>query len=222
MGEPDELRVLLCDNHLLGVVKPPGMPAVPDRTREESLLDRARRWVAREYRKPGRVFLGVVHRLDRPVGGVMLFARTSKAAARLSAAWRRGEVAKTYAALVEGRPAAEDGEVVQWLRKDEARNRVAVAPAGAPGAQEARTRWRVLAIRGEATLLELRPVTGRPHQLRLACARALGCPILGDARYGARAARPDGSIALWAGRLEFPHPVGGAPVVLEAPAPFGE
>jgi len=193
---------------------------VPDASRDPSLLDVAGEWVRQEFQKPGGVYLGVVHRLDRPVGGVMLFARTSKAAGRLSAAWRRGAVRKTYHALVEGRPAAAEGEVVQWLAKDAGRNVVAVAPEGAPGALEARTRWRVLAGRGEATLLELEPASGRPHQLRLACARALGCPILGDGKYGARAARPDGSIALWATRLEFPHPVGGAPVVLEASAPF--
>jgi len=122
---------------------------------------------------------------------------------------------------VEGRPAGEAGEIVQWLEKDRARNRVAVVAERSREACEARTRWRVLARRGDATLLELEPETGRPHQLRLACARGLDCPILGDAKYGARAARPDGTIALWAVRLEFRHPVLGRRVVLEAPAPFG-
>ncbi|MBK7874683.1 MAG: RNA pseudouridine synthase [Planctomycetes bacterium] len=200
-----ELDVLGCDNHLLAVRKPAGMPVVPDSSADASLFDVARAWLAREFAKPGNVFLGVVHRLDRPVSGVVLFARTSKAAARLSEQWRAHRAVKTYWAVGEGRPTAGEGEHVEHLAKDEARNVVHGVRAGAPGAREARTHWRVLAAAHGRTLYEFLPLTGRPHQLRH-CARSLGTPLLGDLKYGAREALADASIALHAVRLRVRHP----------------
>ncbi|TAH37322.1 MAG: RluA family pseudouridine synthase [Planctomycetota bacterium] len=213
------LEVLYHDNHLLVVNKPAGVPAVPDASGDAALLDAAKGWVKQRYEKPGDVFLGVVHRLDRPVSGVVVFARTSKAAARLSEAWRTRRVRKVYWGLVEGRPrqGQGSGELEQYLRKDERRNLVTAARSPREG-KLARTRWRVLADLGGRSLLELEPLTGRPHQLRAACA-ALGCPLVGDLKYGARAPLPDASIALHARELEFPHPTQDEVVRIRAAPP---
>lgn len=208
------LEVLYCDNHLLAVVKPAGLPVVPDASGDRSLLDEAKDWVKREYAKPGAVFLGVVHRLDRPVSGIVVFGRTSKGAARLSEAWRGGEVRKTYRAWSEARAElpGEAGELALWQLRDGERNLVQVLgpardgePPPRPGAQRALTRWRLLRQDGKGSFLELEPVTGRKHQLRLAC-RHLGLPLAGDVKYGATAPLRDRSIGLCATALELPHP----------------
>lgn len=214
---------------MLALVKPAGLASVPDASGDESALDLAKQYVKQTYGKPGAVFLGVVHRLDRPVGGVLAFARTSKSAARLSEQFRTGRARKTYLALGEGLPRASDatspsadasgrsGVLEQWLLKDESRNVVEECAAHAPGAKLARTAWRVLSTRGGRTLYEFRPETGRPHQLRLA-ARALGTPLVGDVKYGARTRLDDGNVALFAVKLELEHPTTKDALVLEAPA----
>jgi len=207
----------LADNHVLALAKPAGMPSVPDASGDESLLDWAKAWIKREHDKPGAVFLGVVHRLDRPVSGLVLFARTSKAAERLSAQFRERAIEKHYLGVVERRPDADAGCVEEWLQKDEARNVVRAFASRRADALLARTHWRWLAGVGPA-LVELRPETGRPHQLRSAC-RSLGAPLLGDLKYGAREPLPDASIALHAARLVFEHPVRREPVALEAAPP---
>lgn len=213
-----ELQVLLADNHLLAVAKPAGLPTVPDASGDESLLERAKAWVKREKRKPGEVYLGVVHRLDRPVSGVVVFARTSKAAARLSAAFRGREVEKLYLGVSREAPREPAGVLEQWLLKDHERNVVRAVAGERPQALLARTRWRVLASVDAGpvrrVLLELVPETGRPHQLRVAAA-SLGCPLLGDLKYGADAPLPDQSIALHARELVLPHPTRGERVRIE-------
>jgi len=205
------VEVLFADNHLLALAKPAGMPCVPDESGDRSLLERAKEWVKAEKNKPGAVYLGVVHRLDRPVSGVVVFARTSKAAARLSEAFRSRAVEKLYWGVSASAPRADAGVLEQWLLKDEQRNLVRAVASERPGAQLARTAWRVLA-RAPASaserarvLLEFRPETGRPHQLRV-CAATLGCALLGDLKYGARAPLADRSIALHARALELAHP----------------
>jgi 23S rRNA pseudouridine1911/1915/1917 synthase len=217
-----ELTVLFADNHVLAVAKPAGVPTVPDSSGDESLLDRARAWVKREKRKPGAVYLGVVQRLDRPVSGVVVFARTSKAAARLTAAFRSRAVTKVYWAVAGAEPRESEGVLEQWLAKDREHNVVRALEHERAGAQLARTRWRVLARAGAGRerriLLELRPETGRAHQLRVAAA-ALGCPLLGDLKYGARAPLPDRSIALHARELELPHPTRGERLRVVCAAP---
>ncbi|MAW61828.1 MAG: RNA pseudouridine synthase [Planctomycetes bacterium] len=220
-------QVLHCDNHVLGVVKPAGMPIVPDASGDPSLLEWAKAWIKREYDKPGEVFLGVVHRLDRPVSGVVVFGRTSKGAQRLSAAWREGKVQKHYLARTDppaaGRPGAQlevgaSGSIEQWLWKDRERNLVRVVPAQQDGAKQAISRY---TVQGRAQdgglLLVLEPVTGRSHQLRLACAVGLGAPIRGDLKYGAQQALPARRIDLHAARLRFPHPTRDEEICLECP-----
>jgi 23S rRNA pseudouridine1911/1915/1917 synthase len=200
------LHVLWTDNHLLAVAKPAGVPVVPDSSGDPSLLDAARVWVERQFQKPGRAYLGVVHRLDRPVSGVVLFARTSKAAARLSEQFRTGAVQKLYWGVTAGDVRGEQGTLEQWLVKDKQTKRVrVVAPGSEHDAKRAVTEWRVLRRARGATLLELRPRTGRPHQLRLA-ALTLGAPLAGDLKYGAREPLPDKSIALHAVELTLEHP----------------
>ncbi len=212
------LDVLHVDNHVIAVAKPAGVPTAPDASGDPSLLDLAREWVRIEFEKPGAAFLGLVHRLDRPVSGVVVFARTSKGAARLSAQFRERATRKVYWGVVAGRPAQREGLVEQWLVKDERANRVRAAPSGSAGAKQARTRWRVLAEGATRTLVELVPETGRAHQLRAACA-TLGLPLLGDLKYGATEPLPDASIALHARRLEIAHPTSGERLVLEAAPP---
>jgi 23S rRNA pseudouridine1911/1915/1917 synthase len=216
------LAILLADNHLLAVAKPAGTPCVPDASGDESLLDRARAWVKQEKKKPGAVYLGVVHRLDRPVSGVVLFARTSKAAARLGAAFKTRAVKKVYWAVSAAEPPAPEGRVEHWLVKDERRNVVSAVASARPGALHAATSYRVLARAGQGrarrVLFELLPETGRPHQLRVAMA-TLGCVLLGDLKYGARTALADRSIALHARELGLAHPTRGERVRVECAPP---
>lgn len=208
--------ILHDDNHVLALIKPAGVPSVPDDSRDESALDAARDFVKQRYAKPGAVFLGVVHRLDRPVGGIIVFARTSKAAARMSEQFRTSNVRKTYLALGEGRVGAREGDVEQWLFKDPERNLVSVVGENTFGAKLARTHWRVLGADESTTLFEFEPLSGRSHQIRLA-ARTLGTPLAGDLKYGAAKAMEDGNVALFAARLEFEHPTLKTKLVLEVP-----
>lgn len=212
-------RVLWCDNHVLALAKPAGMPSVPDASGDPSALDWGKAWIKRTYSKPGEVFLGVVHRLDRPVSGVLCLGRTSKGAARLTAALVERTVRKAYLGVVAGDPGA-GGELEQHLLKDPRANRVAIVEAGRAGSKVARTRWTRLAKRGGRALLRLEPLTGRSHQLRVACA-SLGTPLLGDLKYGAERALEDRSIALHSHELEAPHPVRPSPLVLRAAPPAG-
>jgi 23S rRNA pseudouridine1911/1915/1917 synthase len=188
-----------------------------DRTGDESLFELAKAYLKRKYQKAGNVFLGLVHRLDRPVSGVVLFARTSKGAARLSEQFRAGNVRKTYHALVEGRVARAEAELCDWLIKDEATNMVHTAPPGTAGAKESRLRYRRLKSGGGVTLLEVTPLTGRSHQIRVQLAKA-GHPICGDGKYGSP--RPmRGWIALHAAELTFEHPIRREPVTVTARTP---
>lgn len=213
-----EPSVLYEDNHLLGLNKPATMATVPDESGDESLLDWGKQYLKTRYAKPGAVFLGVVQRLDRPVSGAIVLARTSKAAARLTQHLREKTASKQYWALVEGEPTQSSGAIEHYLWKDEAKNRVHVVGANTAGAKLAQTRWRLLARLGAWSWLELEPLTGRSHQLRVACAK-LGTPIAGDLKYGARQALEDASIALHARELAFPHPTRMERIRLQAPPP---
>lgn len=202
-GRQAPLVVLYDDNHLLAVVKLAGMPTQAGRPGEPCLLEVARQWVRERYAKPGKVFLGLVHRLDRPVAGVVVFARTSKAASRLSAQIRARTVTKIYRALVSGRPEHAEGLLVHHVetRPD---GRVALHDDPAPDRKEARLRYRVLRA-GSPSLLEVELETGRKHQIRMQLAR-IGHPIVGDARYGSTSSFMPEAIGLVAWRLAVSHP----------------
>ncbi|MGQ9574924.1 MAG: RluA family pseudouridine synthase [Thermoguttaceae bacterium] len=216
MIAPD-LQVLYEDNHLLALVKPAGIPTMGAPAGKPSLLSLARQYIKRRYRKPGKVYLGVVSRLDAPVSGVVLFARTSKAARRLAEQFRTRAVKKTYWALVEGVVPPGGGRCADWIGRDERRKRMRLVEPAAPGAQQARLSYRRLKRFRGFSLLEVKPQTGRKHQIRLQLARR-GWPILGDNRYGSRHPFSAG-IALHARRLAVLHPVKGELIELTAPLP---
>jgi 23S rRNA pseudouridine1911/1915/1917 synthase len=214
--------VLLEDNHCLVVNKPAGLLSQGDKTSSMSLVDVVAQYLKSRYRKPGNVYVGLLHRLDRPTSGVMLLAKTSKAAGRLAAQFRSGAIAKVYWAIVEGSPPVEQGEWINRIEKDRQTNRAVVLPESAVAGKEARVRFRVLERRPGLTKIELRPLTGRGHQLRAQLARQ-GLPILGDVRYGARRRLQacDGGqrIALHARELTFMHPTRGEAITVQAAVP---
>ncbi|HKP55244.1 MAG TPA: RNA pseudouridine synthase [Polyangiales bacterium] len=212
-----ELTVLLLDNHLIAVWKPAGLLTQGDRSGDPNLLDEVKAWLARKYDKPGNVFVGLLHRLDRQVAGVVLFARTSKAASRLSEQFRTRHVQKIYWALIQGRLSPAAGRLTHFIDPQPERpGVVAYAVAGA-GRQEARLQYRTLDVRGETSAVELMLETGRKHQIRAQLA-AVGHPILGDFQYRATRSWNGPGIALVAKRLEFTHPISKQLVAVEAPA----
>jgi len=201
---PPDLEILYEDNHCLVVNKPAGLLVQGDRTGDVSLAEEARNWIRQRTGKTGNVFLGVVHRLDRPVSGIVLVARTSKATSRLAAAFRDRQVVKTYRAIVETSPDALQGRLVHHLLKDTGTNTSRVVPASTPGARRAVLQYQVLHRVPAGVLVEVVPETGRPHQIRVQLAAVAGA-IVGDLRYGSRTALGE-RIALHATALSFPHP----------------
>lgn len=210
------MHVLHCDNHVIVVYKPAGVPVQADSSGDLDLLSRTRRWVEVEFRKPGKAFVGLVHRLDRPARGLVAIARTSKGAARLSEQFRSRTVSKRYQAVVHGIPPETQGELRDWLLSDEKGSRVAKPGQGA----EAALRYQVVATRGERALLDIDLLTGRKHQIRVQLA-SRGWPIAGDLRYGAAQPLPDRSIALLAQQLAFDHPTTALRLSFVAPPPPG-
>ena len=214
---PEPLDVLYEDNHCLAVAKPAGVPSTHFQGTEETVDRAARAYLKAKYHKPGNVFLGVVHRLDKPVSGVLLFARTSKAAARLSQQFRDGSVEKVYWAVVEGELPQPAGTLEDWLRKDQATGRVEVVRPETPGAKRALVHYHRKAGHGGLSLLELRPQTGRTHQLRVQLAHRRH-PVVGDFKYGSEQPFAAG-IALHARGLTFLHPTRHEPVTITAELP---
>jgi len=216
------LDVLFEDNHCLAVNKPAGLLSQGDDSGEPSLVDAVTAYLKTRYAKPGNVYVGLLHRLDRPTSGLVLLARTSKAAGRLSAQFRAGTISKLYWAIVEGRPPEVEGEWIDVLEKESERNRVVVVPRESAAGREARVAFRVVETWGRYTKLELRPATGRSHQLRIQLA-SRGLPILGDGKYGARSRLNalDGRlrIALHARQLTFTHPTRRELILVDAPVP---
>jgi 23S rRNA pseudouridine1911/1915/1917 synthase len=210
------VQILFDDNHLLVVYKPGGLPVQADATGDPDLLTLGKQWVAQRFAKPGNVYLGLVHRLDRPARGVVVLARTSKSASRLSEQFRTRSVEKTYQIVVLGRPREDEGKLEHWLVPGESGTRVGRTGEG----QRAELDYRVVETRGETTLCEVRLHTGRKHQIRVQFA-AIGCPVLGDLRYGAPAPLPDRCIALLAARLSFDHPTTRERLTFSAPEPPG-
>lgn len=226
-----KLHVLYEDNHLLIVNKPAGMLAQRDATGDISLVEWVKSYRKEKEAKPGNVFVGLVHRLDRPVSGLVVVARTSKAADRLSQLFRQKGVEKGYLAICErangstyaAREIDETGVWEDYLNKNPANNQVTRVPSSQlekfPKAKKALTRWRFIAKSRQQYLMELSPLTGRPHQLRVQAA-GHGLPIYGDRKYGSRHRFGEGLIALHAYRLKFPHPTRDEEVVITCPPPY--
>jgi 23S rRNA pseudouridine1911/1915/1917 synthase len=216
------IEVLFEDNHCLAVNKPSGLLSQGDRTGDPSLVDWAREYLRARYRKPGNVYVGLVHRLDRPTSGVVLLARTSKAAGRLAEQFRAGTIGKVYWAIVEGQPEGSEGVWVDRLDKDRGINQVRVTHDPEGEGQAARLAYRVLRSGRGLCKLELRPSTGRSHQLRVQLA-SRGWPIIGDRKYGAahvlEAADGHRRIALHARELSFRHPTRAEEISVVAPVP---
>jgi 23S rRNA pseudouridine1911/1915/1917 synthase len=212
------VEILYLDNHLLAAMKPAGLVTQPSGHHADSLEDRAKAYLKDAFAKPGNVFLEAVHRLDRPVCGVVLFARTSKALSRLNASIRDRDVRKTYLAVLEGSPSTLEGYLENWVVH---RSRHAdVVPPDTPGAKRARLSYRVLQRAGDRTLVGVRLITGRYHQIRVQFAAA-GCPIAGDELYGSRTTLDDGPIGLVHRELTFTHPVTRKAITVTAPWPEG-
>jgi 23S rRNA pseudouridine1911/1915/1917 synthase len=213
------LQVLFEDNHCLVVNKPAGLLTMGDSSGQPTLVDAARDYLRHKYNKPGNVFVGVVHRLDRPVSGVVLFARTSKGASRLSEQFRLRTVEKTYHALVEGSVSPASGILQDRLVKDRSRNVVAVAEDDDDDGQDCVLAYRRLKKFGRLTLVEIRPKTGRSHQIRVQLS-SHGWPIAGDKKYGSRF-HVDGFIGLHAASLTFQHPTSKESITVSVSPPSG-
>ena len=212
------MNVVYEDNHIIIVNKQSGEIVQGDKTGDRPLSDIVKDYIKEKYQKPGAVFLGVAHRLDRPVSGLVVFARTSKALARLNKMFAEGEVHKTYWAIVKNAPRTSEGTLEHWLVRNEKQNKSYAYDHERPNAKKAILKYRALSHSDNYTLLEVNLMTGRHHQIRCQLA-AMGCPIKGDLKYGAPRSNPDGSISLMARRVEFIHPVSKAPIVVEAPVP---
>lgn len=212
------MQVLYEDNHVIIVYKESGEIVQGDKTGDATLADAVKAYIKERYAKPGAVFLGVAHRLDRPVAGLVVFARTSKALTRLNEMFRKGEVHKTYWAIVQNRPQYDEGTLEHWLVRNEQQNKSYAYDKEKPNAKKAVLTYRLIGHSERYFLLEVNLMTGRHHQIRCQLA-AMGCPIKGDLKYGARRSNPDGSISLLARRVAFTHPVSKKPVIVESPLP---
>jgi len=198
-------RIIYEDNHLLVVEKPVNIPVQGDNTNDLDMLTILKQYLKERYNKPGEVYLGLVHRLDRPVGGIMVFAKTSKSAARLSDQIRTRTFKKTYLAIVRGTPQMQTCTLRDYLLKDSTNNMVSVVSEGTKDAKEAILDYEVLKSNGELSLLKIQLHTGRPHQIRVQLSHA-GYTLYGDQRYGVDVNKPGQQIALWAYSITFLHP----------------
>ena len=210
------MTVLYEDNHIIIVNKLPGEIVQGDKTGDKPLSDIVKEYLKEKYHKPGNVFCGVTHRLDRPTSGVVVFARTSKALSRLNELFRKGEVDKTYWAVVKKRPPLEEDTLVHYLIKNEKNNKSTAYLSEKPNTKKAVLHYRLVASSENYHLLEIKLETGRHHQIRCQLAK-IGCPIKGDLKYGADRSNPDGSISLHARTISFVHPVSNVLINVTAP-----
>ncbi len=201
----DELTILHEDNHIIVVMKPQGLPSCGDESGDDNMLDQVRRYVKEKYNKPGNVYIGLIHRLDRPTGGIMIFAKTSKAASRLAEQMRSGDFEKKYLAVLVGVPKEAQGTLVNYLKKNPVNNMVYICTQTTDGAKLASLDYKVLEEKGGYCLAEIKLHTGRTHQIRVQMA-GISHPVYGDMRYGGESAKK-GNLALWAYSLSFTHPV---------------
>lgn len=212
------LDVVYEDNHLLVINKPAGVLVQGDVTKDKPLVEYAKDYIKDKYNKPGAVFLGVVHRIDRPVSGLVVFARTSKALERMNKLFADKKIQKTYWAITRQKTRPESGKLIHWLIKDPEKNVTRAYDEPIDGAKRAELNYRYLGTLNRHHLIEVKPLTGRPHQIRVQLA-SIGCPIRGDIKYGFKQPNPDGSIHLHARKLYFNHPVKKEPMELVAGVP---
>lgn len=212
------MEVIYEDNHLIAVNKTCSEIVQGDKTGDTPLSDLLKAWLKEKYCKPGNVYVGVTHRLDRPVSGLVLFAKTSKALPRMNEMFRNGEVKKTYWAIVKNRPAQEEGELVHWLVRNEKQNKSYAYDTEKPEAKKAILHYKLIACSDNYFLLEIDLKTGRHHQIRCQLAK-MGCPIKGDLKYGADRSNKDGGISLHSRSAAFIHPVSKVPVRIVASVP---
>ena len=206
------MQVVYEDNHIIIVYKESGEIVQGDKTGDTPLAETVKAYIKEKYAKPGAVFLGVVHRLDRPVCGLVVFARTSKALSRLNDMFRKGEVHKTYWALVQNQPALPEGTLEHWLTRNEKQNKSYAYPREVPGSKKAILKYRLIGQSERYYLLEINLLTGRHHQIRCQLS-AMGCPIKGDLKYGSKRSNADGSISLLSHRIDFIHPVSNQSII---------
>lgn len=212
------MKVVYEDNHIIIVSKRSGEIVQGDKTGDKTLADEVKAYIKEKYAKPGNVFLGITHRLDRPVWGLVVFARTSKALARLNDMFREGNVNKTYWAICQNAPELPEATLTHWLTRNERQNKSYAYDKEVPGAKKAVLHYRTIGKSERYTLIEVKLMTGRHHQIRCQLAK-IGCPIKGDLKYGARRSNPDGSISLLARKIEFAHPVSKEHICVESEVP---
>ena len=212
------MEIVYEDNHLIIVYKHSGEIVQGDKTGDVPLSEDVKCYLKEKYQKPGNVFLGVVHRLDRPVAGLVVFAKTSKALTRLNKMFRDGEVHKTYWAITKNLPSQPEGTLTDWLVRNEKQNKSYAYDHEVPHSKKAILKYRLIGQSDHYCLLEVNLMTGRHHQIRCQLAH-MGCPIKGDLKYGAQRSNPDGSICLLAHHVEFVHPVSKQLISLDSPLP---
>lgn len=212
------MQVVYEDNHLIIVSKRSGEIVQGDKTGDIPLSETVKAYIKEKYQKPGNVFLGVVHRLDRPVWGLVVFAKTSKALSRLNNMFRDGEVHKTYWAITKNTPPKEEDTLTHWIVRNEKQNKSYAYDHEVKNSKKAILQYKLIGHSDNYSLLEVQLMTGRHHQIRCQLAK-MGCPIKGDLKYGAPRSNPDGSISLLSRRVEFVHPVSKQTIVAEAPLP---
>ena len=212
------MTVVYEDNHIIIVNKTASEIVQGDKTGDTPLSETVKQYLKEKYQKPGNVFIGVTHRLDRPVSGLVVFAKTSKALSRLNEMFKNGEVKKTYWAVVKNQPPQLEGDLVHYLVRNEKQNKSYAYDTEKPGSKRAELHYRLIGRSQNYFLLEVDLKTGRHHQIRCQLAK-MGCPIKGDLKYGSPRSNPDGSICLHARRVRFVHPVSKLPIEVEAPVP---
>lgn len=212
------MQVIYEDNHIIIVSKASGEIVQGDKTGDEPLSETVKQYIKEKYQKPGNVFLGVVHRLDRPVSGLVIFTKTSKSLSRLCNMFRDGDIHKTYWALTKNRPAREEGTITSWLVRNEKQNKTYSYDHEVKNSKKAILKYKVIGQTDNYTLIEVNLLTGRHHQIRCQLA-SIGCPIKGDLKYGSPRSNPDGSISLLSHRVQFVHPVSKESIDVVAPIP---
>ncbi|MCC7231625.1 MAG: RNA pseudouridine synthase [Bacteroidia bacterium] len=214
----NDLQVLYEDNHIIVVNKRPGEIVQSDKTGDKPLVEIVKEYIGKKYNKPGNVFMGVVHRIDRPVSGIVIFSRTSKSLSRMNEIFREKKVNKGYWAIVRNRPSEAKGTLIHYLKRDPEKNKVKAFPSEEPGSQRSWLDYEVIGQSDNYYLLDVHPHTGRHHQIRAQLA-AMGCPIKGDVKYGAERTNEGGLIHLHARTIRFLHPVKKENIEIQAEPP---